>query len=204
MIDLEAFNQTKRVPASDGILDAVAGRWSPRAFNAQPVSATDLTAVFEAAAWAPSSNNEQPWRFLVGRQGDSTYTKILGALVEANQSWAKNAPVLILSVARMAYTHGDRLNGYALHDTGAATAYLALQASALGLHAHSMGGFDKQNARDAFHIPETFEIGAVTALGYLGDPDSLPETLRARETAPRTRRPLAETVFAEWDSPATL
>ncbi|SNT38594.1 Nitroreductase [Granulicella rosea] len=204
MIDLEVLNQSRRAPVSEGVLDVIAGRWSPRAFSAQPVSTADLTAVFEAAAWAPSSLNEQPWRFLIGRQGDATYAKIFDALVGANQSWAKAAPVLILSVARAAFSNGYGANGYALHDTGAATAYLALQASALGLHAHSMGGFDRQKARDAFSIPDAFEIGAVTALGYLGDPDMLSEALRARETAPRTRRPLAETVFTEWEIAATL
>jgi nitroreductase len=137
-------------------------------------------------------------------RGDPTYQKIFDSLVEFNQGWAKSAPVLILSAASKHFAHNKAANHFAIHDTGAATAYLVLQAAALGLHAHSMAGFDQQKARAAFDIPEDFAIGAVTALGHLGDADTLPEGLREQEASPRQRKPLGEIVFAEWGQAAKL
>ena len=159
---------------------------------------------FTAAAWAASSYNEQPWRFLVGRTGDDTYAKILDALIEFNQSWAKSAPVLILSVGKKTFTQNGKPNGHGLHDTGAASANLALQATALGLHTHGMAGFDHAKVRGSFGIPEDFEMGAVWALGYLGDTGALPESMQQMEKAPRTRKELKDFVFATWEQPATL
>lgn len=198
----EEVEKLKHAPAAPGVLDEILKRWSPRAFLDKPVSAADLKKIFEAAHWAASSYNEQPWRFLVGRKGDATYQKIFDSLVDFNQAWAKSAPVLILSAGKKTFAHNGSPNHHALHDTGAATAYLALQASALGLHAHSMGGFDHEKARAAFGIPDDYAIGAVTALGYFGDIDSLPEHLKKQETSPRSRKPLGEVVFAEWEKPA--
>jgi nitroreductase len=199
--DLEAL---KHAPDSTGVADIILKRWSPRAFADKPVSSEDLTKVFTAASWAASSYNEQPWRFLVGRKGDETYTKILDALIGFNQSWANSAPVLILSVSSKTFAHNGQPNAYALHDTGAASANLTLEATALGLHTHGMAGFDKDKARASFNIPDDFELGAVWALGYLGDPTALPEQLHQMELAPRTRKPLPEFVFAAWETPATL
>jgi nitroreductase len=199
--DLEAL---KHAPASTGVADIILKRWSPRSFADTPIAPEDLTKIFTAAAWAASSYNEQPWRFLVGRKGDPTYTKILDALIEFNQSWAKSAPVLILSVGKKTFTQNGQPNGYALHDTGAASANLTLEATALGLHTHGMAGFDKDKARASFSIPDDFELGAVWALGYLGDPAALPEHLHQMELAPRTRKSLPEFVFQAWDTPATL
>lgn len=199
--DLEVL---KQAPKETGINPIIAHRWSPRAFSDKAVSSEDLTKIFDAARWAASSYNEQPWRFLVGRKGDATYKKIFDTLIEFNQGWAKSAPVLVLSAAKKTFSHNQSPNNYGIHDTGAATATLTLQATALGLHSHGMAGFDAAKARDAFKIPEDFEIGAVTALGYLGDTATLPEGLQAQETAPRTRKPLAEVVFSEWGTPASL
>jgi len=201
------LEEIKRAPASTGILDIIATRWSPRAFTDQAVSTEDLRKIFTAASWAASSTNEQPWRFLFGQNGDATFTKILDSMAEANQAWAKHAPVLLLSVGKRIFSPGPytgQHNPYALHDTGAASAFLALQTSALGLHAHGIGGFDHEKARASFNIPAEFEIGACWAMGYLGDPDTLPEQLRQRELASRIRKPLNEFVFAEWGVPATL
>lgn len=201
------LDEIKRAPESAGILDVIARRWSPRAFTNQVVSTEDLHKIFTAASWAASSTNEQPWRFFFGRNGDSTFAKILDSMAEANQVWAKHAPVLLLSVGKNIFSPGPytgRPNPYALHDTGAASAFLALQTSALGLYAHGVGGFDHEKARAHFNIPADFEIGACWAIGYLGDPDSLPERLKQRELAARTRKPLAEFVFAEWEVPAKL
>lgn len=194
----------KHGPAESGVEDLLLKRWSPRAFSEQPVSNEDLKKLFTAAAWAASSYNEQPWRFIIGRSGDTTYSRIFDTLVAPNQGWAKTAPVLILSVAKNTFSQNEAPNRFALHDTGAASANLALEATALGLHVHGMGGFDPVKARAAFEIPTTFEIGAVWALGYAGDPDALPETLKNMELAPRKRHSLADFVFEAWDKPAAL
>jgi nitroreductase len=200
----EAIEKLKHGPDVHGVQDSIRRRWSPRAFADKDISAKELKALFEAARWAFSSSNEQPWRFLVGRRGDDTYKKIFDALVEFNQSWAKSAPVLVLSVAKKTFTGKDSPNRFALHDTGAATANLALQATANGLHTHSMAGFDAEQVRASFAIPTDYEIGAVTAIGYFGDPASLPEHLQKIEVAPRQRKPLEEFLFSDWEKPAQL
>ncbi len=198
----EEIEKLKHAPSVDGIPDLLLKRWSPRAFAAREIPSSDLEKLFIAASWAASSFNEQPWRFLLGRQGDETYTKILDSLVEFNRGWAKHAPVLILSVGRTVFSHNGSPNAFGLHDTGAATANLALQATALGLHTHSMAGYDKDKARDLFAVPPDFEMGAVTAVGYLGDPSTLPEQYQKGDSVPRTRKPVAEFVFSGWDTPA--
>jgi nitroreductase len=194
----------KHGPVDSGVEEIILKRWSPRAFADKAVSSADLTKIFTAASWAASSSGEEPWRFLVGRRGDATYAKIFDALVEFNQAWAKSAPVLVLSAGKKTFSGNGQPNGYALHDTGAASATMSLEAIALGIHTHGMGGFDKDKARANFGIPEDFEIGAVWALGYLGDPETLSEKLKERELAPRTRKPLRDFVFAAWDEPASL
>jgi nitroreductase len=197
----DALEKLKHAPQTPGVLEIILQRWSPRAYSDKPVKAEFLKEVFEAARWAASSFNEQPWRFLVGHKGDETYKKIFDSLVEFNQGWAKSAPVLILSVAKKTFTHNGSPNGFGLHDTGAATAYLALQATALGFHTHSMAGFDGDKAKKAFNISDDYDAGSVTALGYLGDPEILPEQLRKQETGPRQRKELGEFVFTEWEKP---
>jgi len=199
--DLETL---KHAPTTLGLNELIAARWSPRAFSDKKVSSEDLTKVFTAAAWAASSSNEQPWRFLVGKKGDDTYAKILDSLVPFNQDWAKSAPVLILSVAKKTFAKNGSPNGWALHDTGAASANMCLQAIALGLHTHGMAGYDKDKARAHFDLPEDYETGAVWALGYLGDPETLPEHLKKMELAPRERKPLEAFVFTRWETPAAL
>jgi nitroreductase len=198
----EVTEKLKHAPDVAGVEDLIRRRWSPRAYSNKEVSATELKTLFEAARWAASSSNEQPWRFLVGRRGDETYQKIFNALVEFNQSWAKSAPVLVLSVAKKTFTGKGSPNRCALHDTGAATANLALQATANGLHSHSMAGFDPEQVRASFAIPSDYDIGAVTAIGYFGDPASLPEHLHKMEVSPRQRKPLEEFVFSDWEKPA--
>ena len=199
--DQESLEKLKQAPATPGVIEPILKRWSPRAYSDKTVSPESLKEVFEAARWAASSSNEQPWRFLVGHRGDETYKKIFDSLVEFNQTWAKSAPVLILSAGKKTFTKNGDANHYSLHDVGAATAYLGLQATALGFHTHSMGGFDMAKARTLFNIPDDFEIGSVTALGYLGDPDTLPEKMKQMELAPRQRKPLGEIVFSEWEKP---
>ena len=172
-------------------------RWSPVAFSPRLVEPEKLRSVLEAARWAPSSFNEQPWIYLVATKEDpENFQKLLGCLVEGNQAWAKNAPVLMLSVAKLSFAMNGKPNRHALHDVGAASANLTLQATALGLFVHQMAGFDIEKARREFSIPEGYEPGAAIALGYLGDDSGLPEKLRARNKSARKRKPLSEFVFA--------
>lgn len=198
----EALEKLKHAPSATGVEELLLRRWSPRAFADRDLSAEELKKMFEAASWAASSYNEQPWRFLVGRRGDATHKKIFEALSEFNQAWAKSAPVLIFSVGKKTFSHNGNPNRYGLHDTGAATANLALQATSLGLHTHSMAGFDNEKIRKSFGIPEDYELGAVTAVGRLGDASTLPEHLQKTETSPRERKPLREFVFSGWEKPA--
>lgn len=201
---LEVHN-LKQAPAVEGVLPVIHHRWSPRSFANREVSAADLALVFEAARWAASSYNEQPWRFLVGTRKSDTYKKILSALMPFNQAWATSAPVLILGVARTKFTHNSSPNSVALYDLGAATAYLTLQAASLGISTHSMAGFDARVAREVFAIPEEFQPAAVTALGYQGEPAALPnEQFIASEVEPRRRKPLSEIALSAWDEPAKL
>jgi nitroreductase len=204
-LTLNEVNKMKYAqPSTDGVLTTILERWSPRAFANRDVSATDLKAIFEAGRWAPSSFNEQPWRFFVGHRNSETYNKILDALVPFNQDWAKNAPVLILGVAKTRFSHNDSPNNYAAHDLGAAMALMALQATALGLSAHQMAGFDWVKARESFEIPEAYTMGSVMAVGYQGELADLGDKFQAQEQSPRSRKPLSEIVFSAWDRPAEL
>jgi nitroreductase len=198
----EVTEKLKHAPDVAGVHDLIRRRWSPRAFSDKEVSAQELKPLFEAARWAFSASNEQPWRFLFGRRGDETYQKIFNALVEFNQSWVKSAPVLVLSLAKKTFTAKPAPNRFNLHDTGAALANFALQATADGLHTHSMAGFDAEQLRASFAIPSDYEIGAVTAVGYFGAPAGLPEYLHKMEVSPRQRKPLEEFVFSDWEKPA--
>jgi nitroreductase len=181
-------------------------RWSPRSFSTREVSTEDLKTILEAASWAASSYNEQPWRFLVARKSDrAAYEKILNLLVPANQAWAKTAPVLIIMAAKRTFSHNGSPNRYGLHDAGQALAHLFLQATALGLHAHGMAGFDADRARKELGIPDDYELGAAVALGYVAPPDQLPEQYRESEVSKRHRKPLNEIVFgANWNQPLQL
>ena len=186
----------KTAAADPKVHDLISTRWSPRAFSDQNISIEDLKSILDAGRWAASSYNEQPWRFIVGaKRDDATYNKILSVLMPLNQDWAKFAPVLILTIGKKDFSHNREPNRYALHDAGAALANMFLQANALGLHGHGMGGFDHERARSEFNIPADYEIGAVAAFGYLGSPETLSERFQKQELAPRQRKPLSELVF---------
>jgi len=205
MLTASEVNQMKYAqPSTDGVLPVLLERWSPRAFADRDVASADLKTIFEAGRWAPSSYNEQPWRFFVGHRGSETYNKILEVLVPFNQDWAKGAPVLILGVAKTRFSHNDSPNNYAAHDLGAAMALMAVEATALGLAAHQMAGFDWGKAREAFAIPDTYAMGSVMALGYHGELTDLEEKFQAQEQAPRSRKALSEIVLSDWDQPADL
>jgi nitroreductase len=187
-------------PTQFPIHDLLARRWSPRAFDERSVGADTLRTLFEAARWAPSSSNEQPWRFIVATKDYETeWNRLFDCLVEGNQTWAFRAPVLMLSVASMYFADDGKPNRHAFHDTGLATENLVLQATASGLVAHQMAGFNVEKARADLGIPSGCEPVAMIAIGYPGDPNSLPERLRERELQPRSRRPIQEwTFWGQW------
>lgn len=181
------------------IHDLIKQRWSPRAFDPEkPVSDNDLLALLEAARWAPSSYNDQPWRFLVfNKTADSTtWEQALSTLVAKNQQWAKNAPVLILAVAMHNFGHNGLPNRCAQYDTGSASVSLCLQAAALGLVSHQMGGFDGAKARTLFKLPEDCQPMAMIAIGYQAETELLADEFKDAETAPRTRAAIGERFFA--------
>jgi len=178
------------------ILELLRQRWSPRAFADQAIPEEVLRSLFEAARWAPSSFNEQPWAYIVATKEDKeNFQKVLGTLVEFNAGWAKDASVLALAVTKLAFAESQAANRNAQYDTGAATALLSVEATARGLAVHQMAGFDPDQARKTFAIPEGWEPLAVIAIGYPGNPNSLPPKLRDRELAPRMRKPIREFVM---------
>ena len=188
-----------RATSEHEVHELIESRFSTRAFAATPVERAKLVSILEAARWAPSSGNAQPWRFLVTRQGSEPFERLAGCLSHGNRRWAPRAPVLVLTAAKSVLEpKGDkpaRDNPYALHDVGQATAFMTLQATALGLHVHQMGGFDKAAAAEAFGLPEHLSPVAVVAIGYLGDAETLPDDVRSKEEAARTRLSLRELVL---------
>lgn len=194
----------KPAPTQHPIHDLLSRRWSPRAFDARPVELEKLASLFEAARWAPSSNNEQPWRFIVGRKGAPVYERLFACLKEGNQRWAHRAPVLMLSAAKLTFDDGSP-NRHAYHDVGLAAENLVLQATALGLASHQMAGYHIDKARAEFGIPAEFDPVAMIAIGYPGDPAVLDDRLRQREMNPRERSPIDEFVYAEqWGRAASF
>lgn len=198
-------HQKKQAPHVDGVLPIFHERWSPRSFSDREVSRESLHKIFEAARWAASSFNEQPWRFLVGVRGSETYKKIFESLGEFNQKWARTAPVLILGVALTKFSHNGTPNRFAVYDLGAAASYLTLEAAALGVATHQMAGFDQDKARELLGVPADYAIGSVIALGYQDDPEKLGnDELIQRETSPRERKHAREFVLSEWGTPLDL
>jgi len=196
----------KPAPAAHPIHESIQHRWSPRAFSEKPVSAEVLRSLFEAARWAPSSNNEQPWAFLVTTRDDhESHARMLSTLVEFNQTWAKHAPVLAIAVSEMAFARTGKPNRNAFYDTGAAVANLSFEATSRGLFVHQMAGFDPHKAIELFEIPTGWEPIAAFVIGYPGEPASLPDPLREREIAPRERKRLEFFVMGgHWGKSATF
>jgi len=190
----------KPAPSDFPVHELIRERWSPRAFADKPVPQDVLRSIFEAARWAPSSNNEQPWAYIVAtKEHKENFEKMLSVLVEFNAGWAKSASVVALAVARLTFAKNNTPNRNAQYDTGAASALLSMEATAHGLAVHQMAGFDPEKARQVFGIPPGWEPIAALAIGYQGDPASLSPPLKDREIAPRTRKPIAEFVMAgQW------
>lgn len=176
--------------------ELIRDRWSPRAFIDKLIPQDALRSLFEAARWAPSSYNEQPWAYIVATKDDkANFDKVLGTLVEFNAGWAKNASALAIAVVKQRFAKDQTPNRNAQYDTGAATALLSVEATARGLAVHQMAGFDSEKARQVFGIPAGWEAIAAIAIGYPGDPHALPAPLKDRELAPRTRKPIREFVM---------
>jgi nitroreductase len=186
--------------------DPIQRRWSPRAFADRPVEKDSLKCLFEAARWASSCFNEQPWQFIVAtKDAQKDYECMLSCLVEGNQAWAKLAPVLMLTVAKSTFEHNGKGNPHAWHDVGLAVGNLVIQATVLGLSLHQMAGILPDRIREVYGVPQGFEPVTALALGYAGDPTLLPDELRQREQAPRTRKPLTEVVFSgKWGQASSI
>lgn len=177
------------------ILDVMAERWSTRVFDPEtPIDEDALSSALEAARWAPSANNTQPWRFVVARRGSDAHAAIVASLMGFNQAWAADAAALVV-FATTTSIEGKPL-AWASYDAGQAAAYFTIQAHASGLHTHQMGGFDRAAIAEAFGFGDDLAAVTVMAVGALGDLDRAPEALRERELAPRTRLPLSTLVVA--------
>lgn len=179
------------------INDLIRKRYSTLAFSQKEVEEEKINLLIEAASWAPSARNEQPWRFIIGgKEKGSRYQRIFSSLMKSNQQWVKNAPLLIVCLAKLNYQHKNRSNKYAIHDLGMATANLSIQATELDLFVHPMGGFEKDILISEFNIPEGFQVVTVLAIGYGGSIEKIPEELQIREKMPRTRKSFAELVYS--------
>lgn len=179
------------------VIDVIKKRKSVRAFAEKAIEDEKVKSLFEAARWAPSSVNEQPWRYIYATRDQPLWTKVFDALNETNQVWVKHAPLLVASFSLRKLSWNDHANAYSKYDLGAANAFLSLQAAGLGLQIHQLGGYNAHQLRESLRIPEEFELGAVLAVGYPGDPDRLPEHLKARELSPRMRNKQREFVRNE-------
>lgn len=193
-------------PVDHPVHDLIRDRWSPYAFDPRPLPAGTLRSLFEAARWAASSFNEQPWRYLVAERTDEAeFARLMSCLMEGNQEWARNASALVITVARQTFTRNDAPNAMARHDVGQASALLTVEATHRGLVVHQMGGIFPDRARELYGIPEGYEAVTALAIGYEGEPGMVSEELQARQSGPRTRRPHAEFVFSgAWEKPASF
>jgi nitroreductase len=199
------MNPHKVATTDHPIHPLIATRWSPYAFADKPVSQADLLSLFEAARWAASSYNEQPWRYIIATKEDPReFERLLACLVEGNQAWAKNAPVIGLGCTSLNFARNGKPNDAAIHDLGIASATLTFEATVRGLHVHQMIGIVPDRARSTYAIPDDVQPLTALAIGYAAAADTLPEKLRARDLAPRTRKPLREFVFSNsWGNPSS-
>jgi len=183
--------------------ELVAGRWSPYVFEARSVPAADLAALFEAARWAPSAYNEQPWRYIVAtRHQPEAFARVLSCLVDANQAWAKHASALALGCHTTTFAKNGKPNAAAAHDLGASSVLLAIEAASRGLVVHQMIGILPDKARELFHVPKDVTVLTGLAIGYAGEPSKAPAEVASRDAARRPRNPASSFVFGDdWDKP---
>jgi nitroreductase len=196
----------KQAATDHPILKLLSERWSPYGFETRSVPEADLRSLFEAARWAASSYNEQPWNYLIATREDAVeFERLLGCLVEANQVWARTAPVLVLAVVSLQFARNKQDNRAAVHDLGLAAGNLLVEATARGLSVHQMIGILPDKAREVYQIPEHFEAWTALAIGYKADPATLSDTLRERDLTPRQRKPLSKFVFTgQWGQSSPL
>ena len=176
------------------INNLVKKRWSPRSFSEKLIENDILLSIFEAARWAPSSMNEQPWIYYYSKNGEAGFEKILDCLLPSNSVWAKNANVLIISAANKKYQRSNAPNRHYMYDTGSANQNLLLQALEYDIYGHPMGGFDVEKTKTLLSLTEEIEPICIIALGYLDKPENLEEPYRSREIAERKRKPLEEII----------
>ena len=181
-------------------------RWSPYGFAERPVEQADLASLFEAARWAASSYNEQPWSYIVAtRANENEFARLLACLIDANQAWARFAPVLALGVISRQFARNGKENRAAAHDLGLASGNLLVEATARGLFVHQMIGIHPEKARELYQIPDHHEAFTALAIGYEGVSPGLPDGMKARDLAPRQRKPLSQFVFTgKWGAPIDL
>lgn len=187
--------QIKEADTDYPIHDLLQKRWSPRAFSDESIDQDLLNQLFEAARWAPSSYNEQPWHFVVARKEDEeAFEKLSKVMNDFNQSWGKEAPVLALGLAKTSFDRDSRPNPHAGHDLGQAIAHLTFEATRHGLYVHQMAGIVPEKARELYDIPDDYQPMTMFAIGYKGQPESLGDKLQEQETSSRSRKPLDEVV----------
>ncbi len=200
------MNHAKNAETDPAIHPLLAQRWSPYAYSERAVTEEDLLAILEAARWAPSSYNEQPWRYILARRTDAeAFAKLLSCLVDGNQAWAEYVPVLMIGVAMLNFARNAKPNKAAHHDLGLAAGNICVEATARGLAVHQMIGIVPERVRELYQVPEHAEPLTAIAIGYLGEGENLPEALRERDRAARSRRPVPDFVFENsWEWPATF
>lgn len=195
----------KKIETKAAIHELIASRWSGRTYDSEKfVAREDIISLIEAARWAPSCYGDQPWRFIVFDKvtNESAWEKALDCLGEGNRVWAKDAPLLFLSVADSVLSQNGKLNRWGQYDTGAATENLCLQATALGLMVHQMGGYDADKTREVFSIPEQFTPMAMMTVGYQLAEDDISDDIKEREYGERARNPIEDNFFdGSWDKP---
>lgn len=180
------------------LADVLKKRWSPVGFSSKEVEPEKIRSMFEAARWAPSSYNEQPWSFILASGiSDENHAKIVDCLVEGNKTWAETVPVLILGIAKKTFSRSGKANNYGFYDLGQAVANLSIQATFDGLYLHQMAGFDAAKAKEIFDIPEDYQVAVAIAVGYIAEEDDIPDEFLARDKGKRTRRDTSEFVFSD-------
>ncbi len=188
-------SEINKAATNHPVIDFIKDRWSPVVFSNKPVISSDLMSVFEAARWAPSSRNEQPWRFLYGHNGDEVFNQIYSTLMDGNKIWAKNAAVLIAVFSEKFSSFNQKPMKHYFFDTGSACTLLQIQAISMGIYSHTMGGFSSKKIVENFSIPDNLEPATVIAMGYLGNPNSAPKELAERDSTKRTRKDLKEIIL---------
>ena len=190
---------SRRAETSQPILETLATRWSPRSFDASvEIDDAAVTAMLEAARWSPSSSNSQPWRFIVTRRGTANFEQVFESLGGFNRDWAGNASLLVVALYDTTFA-AERHTRWAQYDLGQAVSHLVTQVHAMGYFAHQMGGFQAATIEERFELPDGVHPLTLIAVGSLAAPEALPETLRERELAPRSRKPLEELVLLrDW------